>query len=97
MEEKHGDDYEKDYFTDVVKRQAIAFIESVTQSHAEAPFFMYVSPPAPHRPATPAPQYEHAFDGQVAPRTVSYNFEGKGKHWIISEGKDLISSRKFKV
>jgi N-acetylglucosamine-6-sulfatase len=93
VEEKHGNDYEKDYFTDVIKREAIAFMENVIETHKDAPFFVYLATPAPHRPATPAPQYEHAFDNQVAPRTVSYNFEGKDKHWIISEGTPPMTNQ----
>ena len=49
---------------------------------------MYVSTPAPHRPATPAPQYNNTFANRTAPRTPSYHFEGKDKHWIIAEGQD---------
>lgn len=98
MEEKHGDDYEKDYFTDVIKREAVQFIKNMTQVDDDvdtAPFFMYIATPAPHRPATPAPQYEHAYDNHPAPRTPSYNYNSTDKHWIISEGG--CSNRVFKT
>ncbi|CAI8002580.1 N-acetylglucosamine-6-sulfatase [Geodia barretti] len=52
---------------------------------------MYIATPAPHRPATPAPQYESRFVGQVAPRSPSYNFDSKDKHWIISEGTPVMT------
>ena len=84
VEEKHGDDYEKDYFTDVIKREAVQFIKDSTQE--KKPFFVYIGTPAPHRPATPAPQYNHTFDNHPAPRTPSYNYNSTDKHWIISEG-----------
>ena len=64
--EKH-DDYEKD---DVIKREAVQFIKDSTQENK--PFFVYIGTPAPHRPATPAPQYNDTFDNHPAPRTPSY-------------------------
>ena len=82
--EKHGDDYEKDYFTDVIREQAVDFINQ--RSKTGKPFFMYIAPPAPHRPATPAPQYNTTFSGKPAPHTPSYGYDGKDKHWLISKG-----------
>ena len=83
VKETHGDNYTLDYFTDVIRAEAVKFIEESSDS----PMFMYIATPAPHRPATPAPQYESKFMGQVAPRSPSYDFDSKDKHWIISEGK----------
>lgn len=83
--EHHGNDYSKDYLTDVLRKQAVAFIQDMSRNQ-ETPFFMYISTPAPHRPATPAPQYEHKFDGKKAPRTPSYGMVGVDKHWLISKG-----------
>ena len=82
--ESHGDNYTLDYFTDVISREAVKFIEDTSNS----PIFMYIATPSPHRPATPAPQYENKFAGQMAPRSPSYNDSGYDKHWIISEGKN---------
>lgn len=92
VKEKHGTNYEKDYFTDVIKREAVQFIMNVTQTNGDddAPFFMYIATPAPHRPATPAPQYEHRYDGHLAPRTPSYNYNTTDKHWLISNGQCTI-------
>ena len=82
--EKHGSDYKADYFTDRICDHAVQFIRD--SAGGSSPFFMYVATPAPHRPATPAPQYEHSFDGKQAPRTPSYNDSGQDKHWLISQG-----------
>ena len=94
VKETHGDDYEKDYFTDVIKREAVQFIKNATQADDhdddDTPFFMYIATPAPHRPATPAPQYEHTFDNHPAPRTPSYNYNSTDKHWLISKGTILL-------
>ena len=83
IKERHGDNYTLDYFTDVIKTEAVRFIEETSDS----PMFMYIATPAPHRPASPAPQYDNKFSGQLAPRTPSYNDNSKDKHWIISEGE----------
>ena len=80
--EKHGSNYTKDYFTDRVRDEAVDFIKK----SADKPFFMYVATPAPHRPATPAPQYANMFSDKVAPRTPSYGFAAPDKHWIITNG-----------
>ena len=94
VRETHGDNYEKDYFTDVIKREAVQFIKNATQADNDndddTPFFMYIATPAPHRPATPAPQYEHTYDNHPAPRTPSYNYNSTDKHWLISKGIVLI-------
>lgn len=82
MKETHGHNYTLDYFTDVLRREAVKFIEEASDS----PMFMYIATPSPHRPATPAPQYDNKFSDQLAPRTPSYNEDSKDRHWIITEG-----------
>lgn len=81
--EHHGTDYTADYLPDLVKNESVKFI----QDASDLPFFMYIAPPAPHRPATPAPQYNTAFAGKPAPRTPSYGYKGSDKHWLVSTGK----------
>ena len=83
VEEMHGGDYATDYFTDVVKREAVHFIKN----HSDAPLFAYIATPAPHRPATPAPQYAFMYSDEVAPRTPSYGLASYSKHWLISVGE----------
>ena len=80
--EHHGVDYATDYLPDLVKNESVKFI----QDASDLPFFMYIAPPAPHRPATPAPQYNTTFAGKLAPRTPSYGYKGEDKHWLISTG-----------
>ena len=87
--EKHGSNYTEDYFTDRVCDQAVDFIKT-SAKNSEKPFFMYVATPAPHRPATPAPQYANLFSDKVAPRTPSYGFAAPDKHWIITNGYILL-------
>ncbi|XP_069133680.1 N-acetylglucosamine-6-sulfatase-like [Argopecten irradians] len=79
--EKHGDDYDKDYFTDVINRKATAFLNSDHQT----PFFMMLATPSAHAPFTPAPQYRNRFSQVRAPRNGSYNTHGSDKHWLIRQ------------
>ena len=92
--EKHNNSYADDYFTDRVRDHAVEFIldSAAKAKTGESPFFAYVATPAPHRPATPAPQYASKFDGKQAPRTPSYEDKGDGKHWLISDGEHPLES-----
>ena len=81
------DDYDQDYFTNFISQQATFFIDD--NSKSGKPLFLYIAPPAPHRPATPAPQYAEVFMDWTAPRTPSYGVHGADKHWIISDGKHV--------
>ena len=58
----------EDYLTDVLSGKATDFIRRTT-----APFFIYLTPHAPHEPAIPAPRHVGAFAGWIAPRPPSFN------------------------
>jgi len=66
------DDSPEDYQTDVLARKALAFIASAA-SNREQPFFLYLAPFAPHRPATPHPRHAHALADVKAPRLPSFD------------------------
>src|SRR5215217_5600817 len=55
----------------VVNREVQEFIGA--SAAPGKPFFAYVTPYAPHGPATPAPRYRHTFDQENAPRLASFN------------------------
>src|SRR5207249_3879225 len=55
-----------DYLDDVMTAKASRFIESTASD--PKPFFLYLAPFTPHRPATPPPRYRNAFPGAKAPR-----------------------------
>jgi N-acetylglucosamine-6-sulfatase len=60
-----------DYQTDVLAHQAIEVIR-----HAAAvgqPIFLYLSPYAPHSPATPAPRHARTDEDATLPRPPSFN------------------------
>ena len=86
--EQHRIEWFDYYFPDEISRVATEFIEDnyFAAQYNDTPFFLLVAPPAPHRPATPAPQYAELFIDKTAPRTPSFGVEGKDKHWLISEG-----------
>lgn len=81
-EEKHGDIYDHDYLTDLIVNRSLRFLDDRSPQH---PFFMMLSPPAPHSPWTPAPQYEKAFVSTKAPRDGSFDKPGKDKHWLLRQ------------
>jgi N-acetylglucosamine-6-sulfatase len=60
-----------DYEADVMARQAVRFIEQAAAE--DVPFFMYLSPFAPHLPAIPAPRHENRFPNAKLPRPLSFN------------------------
>ena len=102
--ESHGNDYETDYFTDVIKRKALSFLDSYklkTSNIDESdinPFFMVISNSAPHGPFTPAPQYKNEFSNLSAPRTPAFNYVenvDKQKHYLLRVsptplGQDIV-------
>ena len=59
------------YQTDYIRDQGLKFIK--TQRDKTKPFFLYLSPFAPHAPSRPAPRHAHLFNNTKAPRFPSYN------------------------
>lgn len=68
--EPHGS-APSDYGNRVYTRAAVRFVRDASRSHR--PFFLYLAPYAPHRPATPDPRDVGRFAGVGAPRTPSYD------------------------
>ncbi|XP_067114155.1 glucosamine (N-acetyl)-6-sulfatase (Sanfilippo disease IIID), b [Osmerus mordax] len=81
-EEIHGDNYEKDYLTDLILNRSLNFLENRSP---QRPFFVMLSPPAPHSPWTAAPQYQKSFSDVKAPRDGSFDKAGKDKHWLLRQ------------
>ncbi|KAK3101434.1 hypothetical protein FSP39_003556 [Pinctada imbricata] len=79
----HGGNYKTDYFTDVIHRKGMSFLDEQTSD--SGPFFMMLSTPACHGPFTPAPQYANEFANKEAPRDGSYNVHAKDKHWLLQQ------------
>ena len=62
-----------DYQTDVLSRKSVSFIRRSAKDGKR--FFLYLTPSAPHDPATPAPRHASLFADAMAPRTASFNEE----------------------
>ncbi|CDQ84141.1 unnamed protein product [Oncorhynchus mykiss] len=58
----------------------------------QRPFFIMLSPPAPHSPWTAAPQYEKNFTDVKAPRDGSFDKPGKDKHWLLRQPSNPMPS-----
>ena len=61
----------EDYGTDVYARKAVDFITRTAKEGK--PFFVYLTPYAPHGPATPAPRHEKMFLDVTVPRPPNFN------------------------
>ena len=81
----------EDYLTSVIGNATIEFIETALKDGQ--PFFAYVSPHAPHVPATPAPWYENVFNGSQAPRTPNYNYSALDHHYVIRQQPPITSEQ----
>ena len=64
----HDDD---DYLTDVLSNYAVDFVNRVAGTGD--PFFLFLTPYAPHTPTVPAPRHEGMFRGATAPRTPAFD------------------------
>jgi arylsulfatase A-like enzyme len=63
----------RDYQTDVLARQAVAFVERATKTADGRPFFLLLAPSAPHLPAEPAPRHRALLDEPAPPPPPSFD------------------------
>ena len=62
----------RDYMTDVLSRQGLAFIDHMART-PRTPFLLAIAPFAPHYPYVPAPRDARRFPHMKAPRTKAWN------------------------
>ena len=62
-----------DYQTDVLSQKAVSFVRRSATDRKR--FFLYLTPSAPHGPATSAPRHESLFAQRMAPQTASFDEE----------------------
>ncbi|GIY68690.1 n-acetylglucosamine-6-sulfatase [Caerostris extrusa] len=88
-EVKHGSDPQNDYLTNVIMKYSLNFL---SQQNDTTPFFMFLSPPAPHGPFLPFPKYKNKYYNISAPRTPNFGVGGeRRKHWLVRQTPKSLS------
>ncbi|CAH0722755.1 unnamed protein product, partial [Brenthis ino] len=81
---KHGDDYNRDYYPDLIANDSIAFLRASKRRFARKPVLLVMSFPAPHGPEDSAPQFSHLFFNVTTHHTPTYDMApNPDKQWIL--------------
>ncbi|XP_066255119.1 extracellular sulfatase SULF-1 homolog [Euwallacea similis] len=92
---KHGFEYEKDYYTDVIARDAVNFIRNSKKQFPNKPIMLVMAFPAPHGPEDSAPQYSNLYFNVTTHHTPSYNYApNPDKQWILQVTGEMQSIHK---
>ncbi|KAM8704157.1 hypothetical protein ACLKA7_008712 [Drosophila subpalustris] len=92
---KHGFDYAKDYYPDLIANDSIAFLRSSKQQNQRKPVLLTMSFPAPHGPEDSAPQYSHLFFNVTTHHTPSYDHApNPDKQWILRVTEPMLPVHK---
>jgi N-acetylglucosamine-6-sulfatase len=84
----------KHYQTDVLTRKAVSFISATP---AAQPLFLYLTPSAPHEPATPAKRHKKSELARTsAPRVPSFNEEDVGDKPGIWKDRGLLTGSRIR-
>lgn len=93
---KHLDNYYKDYLTDLVGNDSVAFFKRSKRLFPTKPVMMVLGLPAPHGPEDAAPQYQHMFVNNTDHRTPSWNFApNEDKQWLLRQTQPMTPQYKI--
>jgi arylsulfatase A-like enzyme len=82
-----------DYSTDVLAERAVRLLER--PAFGDGPFFMLVTPTAPHSSATAAPRHEGLFVGLEMPRGPSFDEEDVSDKPAYVKGQERVGKREL--
>ena len=94
--EQHGNSFEQDYYTDLIKNDTVKFIKD--QNNTVDPLFMIIAPPAPHQPWDADPKYKSMFDNINAKDYVDskqYNVHKGDGHWLLRSAPTPMSDNRY--
>ncbi|XP_021002280.1 putative extracellular sulfatase Sulf-1 homolog [Parasteatoda tepidariorum] len=81
---KHGDNYFKDYYPDLIANDSISFLRRSKRHFMNKPVMMVLSFPSPHGPEDAAPQFQNLFMNVTTHRTPNWNFApNPDKQWLL--------------
>ncbi|KAL6267925.1 hypothetical protein P5V15_000993 [Pogonomyrmex californicus] len=81
---KHGFDYRRDYYPDLIANDSVAFLRQSKHNFARKPVMLVASFPAPHGPEDSAPQFSHLFFNVTTHHTPAYDYApNPDKQWIL--------------
>ncbi|XP_063234473.1 extracellular sulfatase SULF-1 homolog isoform X2 [Bacillus rossius redtenbacheri] len=87
---KHGFDYHKDYYPDLIANDSVAFLRQSKQYFSRKPVMLVLSFPAPHGPEDSAPRYSHLFFNVTTHHTPAYDYApNPDKQWILQVTKQM--------
>ena len=80
----------QNYLPDVLSNKALEYLRGTTDS--SEPFFLYLSPPSPHLPASPAKRHQNAFAEEAPPRPPSFDEEDVSDKPLYIRSKPRLSA-----
>ena len=83
----------EDYSTDVLAQRVVSLLHK--PSFTERPFFILLTPSAPHSSATPAPRHEELFVGLEMPRRPSFDEQDVSDKPTYVKDQERISKREL--
>ncbi|XP_011496635.1 PREDICTED: extracellular sulfatase SULF-1 homolog [Ceratosolen solmsi marchali] len=92
---KHGFEYNKDYYPDLIANDSVAFLRQSKHNFARKPVMLVASFPAPHGPEDSAPQFSNLFFNVTTHHTPAYDYApNPDKQWILQVTQKMLPIHK---